>query len=59
MSVKNIMIKNLHKKKCLDNFQTLQNKKELASSWFRELRDKICNSFQHLQKNYKFYHEAL
>jgi len=49
MSVKNIMIKNLHKKKCLDNFQTLQNKKELASSWFKELRDKICNSFEDLE----------
>ena len=49
MSVKNEMIKNLNEKECLDNFQTLQNKKELASSWFKELRDKICNSFEEVE----------
>ncbi len=53
MSVKNEMIKNLNEKECLDNFQTLQHKKELASSWFKELRDKICNSFEEIE-NKKF-----
>ena len=54
MSVKNEMIKNLNEKECLDDFQTLQNKKELASSWFKELRDKICNSFEDVE-NTKMY----
>ena len=49
MSVKNEMIRNLNEKECLDDFQTLQNKKELASSWFKELRDKICNSFEDVE----------
>ena len=54
MSVKIEMIRNLNEKECLDDFQTLQNKKELASSWFKELRDKICNSFEDVE-NKKMY----
>ena len=51
MSVKNEMIKNLNEKECLEDFQTLQNKKELASSWFKEIRDKICSSFEEVENN--------
>ena len=51
MSIKNEMLENLNDKDCLDDFQTLQGKKELASSWFKELRDKICNSFEEVENN--------
>ena len=52
------MLKNLNEKECLDNLQTLQNKKDTASYWFRELRDKICNSFEEVEnKNINKKHE--
>ena len=51
MSVKNEMLESLNDKDCLDDSQTLQSKKELASSWFKELRDKICNSFEEVENN--------
>jgi len=51
MSVKNKMLESLNDKDCLDDFKTLKNKKELASSWFKELRDKICNSFEEVENN--------
>jgi len=51
MSIKNEMLESLNDKDCLDDFQTLQGKKELASSWFKELRDKICNSFEEVENN--------
>ena len=58
MSVKYEMLKNLNEKECLDNLQTLQNKKDTASYWFRELRDKICNSFEEVEyKNINKKHE--
>ena len=51
MSVKNEMLESLNDKDCLDDFQSLQSKKELASSWFKELRDKICSSFEEVENN--------
>ena len=58
MSVKYEMLKNLNEKECLDNLQTLQNKKDTASYWFKELRDKICNSFEEVEnKNINKKHE--
>ena len=51
MSVKIQMLKNLNAKKCLDDNKTLKNKKELASSWFKDLRDEICRSFVEIENN--------
>ena len=49
MSVKFKMLKTLNAKECLDDFKTLKNKKQLASLWFKELRDKICRSFEEIE----------
>ncbi len=51
MSVKIQMLKNLNAKKCLDDNKTLKNKKQLASLWFKELRDEICRSFVEIENN--------
>ena len=51
MSVKVKMLKTLNAKKCLDDIKTLKNKKQLASVWFKELRDKICKSFEEIENN--------
>ena len=49
MSVKFKMLKTLNAKECLDDIKTLKNKKQLASLWFKELRDKICKSFEEIE----------
>ena len=51
MSIKVKMLKNLNAKECLDDIKTLKNKKQLASSWFKELRNKICQSFVEIENN--------
>ena len=51
MSVKVKMLKTLNAKECLDDIKTLKNKKQLASLWFKELRDKICKSFEEIENN--------
>ena len=51
MSVKIQMLKNLKAKKCLDDNKTLKNKKQLASLWFKDLRDEICRSFVEIENN--------
>ena len=51
MSVKFKMLKTLNAKECLDDIKTLKNKKLLASLWFKELRDKICKSFEEIENN--------
>jgi coproporphyrinogen III oxidase len=51
MSVKAEMLKTLKEKKCLDDIKTLKNKKQLASLWFKELRDKICKSFEEIEND--------
>jgi coproporphyrinogen III oxidase len=51
MSVKGEMLKTLKEKKCLDDIKTLKNKKQLASLWFKELRDKICKSFEEIEND--------
>ena len=51
MSVKIQMLKNLNAKKCLDDNKTLKNKKQLASLWFKDLRDEICRSFVEIENN--------
>ena len=51
MSVKIQMLKTLKEKKCLDDLKTLKNKKQLASLWFKELRDKICKSFEEIDND--------
>ena len=51
MSVKIKMLKNLNAKKCLDDNKTLKNKKQLASLWFKDLRDEICRSFVEIENN--------
>ena len=51
MSVKIQMLKNLNTKKCLDDNKTLKNKKQLASLWFKDLRDEICRSFVEIENN--------
>ena len=49
MSAKVKMLKTLKAKECLDDIKTLKNKKQFASLWFRELRDKICKSFEEIE----------
>ena len=49
MSVKVQMLKTLNAKECLDDIKTLKNKKQLASLWFKELRGKICKSFEEIE----------
>ena len=51
MSVKVQMLKTLKEKECLDDLKTLKNKKQLASFWFKELRDKICKSFEKIEND--------
>jgi len=51
MSVKVKMLKTLTAKECLDDIKTLKNKKQIASMWFKELRDKICKSFEEIENN--------
>ena len=51
MSVKVKMLKTLKAKECLDDIKTLKNKKQIASMWFKELRDKICKSFEEIENN--------
>lgn len=45
------MLENLKQQKCLDDEQLLDNKKMIASSWFGDLRDEICVSFERIEKN--------
>ena len=45
------MLKTLNAKECLDDIETLNNKKQLASLWFKELRDKICQSFVEIENS--------
>lgn len=45
------MLENLKQQKCLDDEQLLDNKKMIASSWFTDLRDEICASFEKIEKN--------
>ena len=51
MSVKVQMLKTLNTKECLDDIKTLNNKKKIASLWFKDLRDKICESFEEIENN--------
>ena len=51
MKIKMEMLENLKKQKCLDDEQLLDSKKNIASSWFIDLRDKICSSFEKIEKN--------
>ena len=51
MSTKVKMLKTLNTKECLDDIKTLKNKKQLASLWFKELRGKICKSFEEIENN--------
>ena len=51
MSIKVKMLKTLNAKECLDDIKTLKNKKQLASLWFKELRDKICQSFVEIENS--------
>ena len=51
MTIKTKMLENLKQQKCLDDEQLLDNKKMIASSWFADLRDEICASFERIEKN--------
>ena len=51
MTIKTKMLENLKQQKCLDDEQLLDNKKMIASSWFGDLRDEICASFERIEKN--------
>ena len=51
MSVKVQMLKTLNAKECLDDIKALNNKKNIASLWFKDLRDKICESFEEIENN--------
>ena len=51
MTIKMEMLENLKQQKCLDDEQLLDNKKMIASSWFGDLRNEICSSFERVEKN--------
>ena len=51
MTIKIEMLANLKKQKCLDDEQLLNKKKKIASSWFADLRDEICTSFEKIEKD--------
>ena len=51
MTIKADMIDNLKQLECLDNDQLLNNKKKIAIDWFADLRDKMCKSFEGIEKN--------
>lgn len=51
MTIKVEMLENLKQQKCLDDEQLLDNKKMIASSWFGDLRNEICSSFERVEKN--------
>ena len=51
MTIKMEMLENLKQQKCLDDECLLDNKKMIASSWFGDLRDEICASFERIEKN--------
>ena len=51
MTIKIEMLENLKKQKCLDDEQLLDSKKNIASSWFANLQNEICSSFEKIEKN--------
>jgi coproporphyrinogen III oxidase len=51
MTIKTEMLENLKKQKCLDDEQLLHTKQMIASSWFKDLRDEICTSFEKIEKD--------
>ena len=51
MTIKADMIDNLKQLECLDNDELLNNKKKIAIDWFADLRDKMCKSFEGIEKN--------
>jgi len=51
MTIKADMIDNLKQLKCLDNDELLNCKKKIAIDWFADLRDKMCKSFEGIEKN--------
>ena len=51
MTIKKEMLENLKKQKCLDDEQLLDSKKMIASSWFENLRNEICISFEKIEQN--------
>ena len=53
MTIKKEMIDELFKQKCEDNENLLNNKKEIVSRWFEELRNQICVSFENIENNFR------
>ena len=51
MTIKADMIDNLKQLECLDNDELLNSKKKIAIHWFADLRDKMCKSFEDIEKN--------
>ena len=51
MTIKADMIDNLKQLECLDNDELLNSKKKIAIHWFTDLRDKMCKSFEDIEKN--------
>ncbi|MDC0227964.1 oxygen-dependent coproporphyrinogen oxidase [Alphaproteobacteria bacterium] len=51
MTIKADMIENLKQLEFLDNDQLLNSKKKIAINWFADLRDKMCKSFEGIEKN--------
>ena len=51
MSAKVKMLKALNAKECLDDIKTLKNKKQLASLWFKDLRNKIWKLYEEIENN--------
>ena len=51
MTIKIEMLETLKQQKCLDDEQLLDKKKMIISSWFVDLRDEICASFEKIEKN--------
>ena len=53
MAIKEEMIEKLFKQKYEDSENLLNNKKEMVSKWFKELRNQICESFENIENNFR------
>ena len=59
MTIRTDMKDNLKQLECLDNDELLNRKKKMAIDWFADLRDKMCKSFEGIEKNKLTYNKKV